>query len=146
VTDYAADLNPGTSVGYFISYESGGHWRLRWTCDSALSGYYCLFDGTVQSTSGDSLSNLAAVSLDGSDDAWFTDETATAIGFSATATVAADGFDFDSTPGAKVTFDVLIDGVVYARLVFLPSGDPDGGAAFAASPAALPVTLLPTVP
>jgi hypothetical protein len=147
VSDATIDLTPGVSVGYYVTYESGGRWHVRWTCDSYASGLGCAFDGKVTATDGDPLTDLQPYQLESSDGVWLVDDAATAVGYSALATTAVDGFDFQSPAGAKITFDLLVDGYRYWQFVFFPSGDPNlPGDAFGASPYGLPVTLLPTTP
>jgi hypothetical protein len=147
VSGATIDLTPGVSVGYYLTYEAGGHWHVRWTCDSYTSGLGCAFDGSVTATAGDALTNLQPFQLERSDSVWLVDEAGTAIGYSALASTAVDGFDFDAPAGAKITFDLLVDGYRYWQFVFFPSGDPNvAGDLFGASPYGLPVTLLPTTP
>jgi len=146
-TDAIVDPLPGVTVGYYVTYGAGGHWQVRWTCDSLASGFSCAFDGTVAATAGDALPNLTPYLLEHTDAVWYADDASTVIGYSAVATTAVDGFDFDAPPGAKVTFDLLVDGYRYWQFVFLPSGDPNvPGDLYAASPVYLPVTLLPSTP
>jgi len=134
-------------VGYYITYETGGRWHVRWTCDSYASGFGCAFDGEVVATVGEALTDLQPIMLEGSDQVWMMDQAGTAIGYSALATTAVDGFDFTAPAGSKVAFDLLVDGYRYWQFVFFPSGDPNvDGDVFGASPYALPVALLPTVP
>lgn len=147
VADATIDLTPGVAVGYYVTYETGGRWHVRWTCDSYASGFGCAFDGQVTASVGDALGDLQPVELETADAVWMVDEAGTAIGYSALATTAVDGFDFTAAPGAKVAFDLLVDGYRYWQFVFFPSGDPSVPAsAYGASPYVLPVTLLPTTP
>ena len=147
VSDATIDLTPGVSVGYYVTCEAGGQWHVRWTCDSYASGFGCAFDGQVTATADSTLTNLQPYQLERSDDVWMVDEAGTAIGYSALASTAVDGFDFEAPAGAKVTFDLLVDGYRYWQFVFFPSGDPSvADDVFGASPYALPATLLPTTP
>jgi hypothetical protein len=147
MSDTTIDLTPGLGVGYYVTYDAGGLWHVRWTCDSYASGFGCAFDGQVTAAAGDALGDLLPVLLEPSDQVWMVDEAGTAIGYSALATSAVDGFDFTAPAGAKVAFDLLVDGYRYWQFVFFPSGDPnDPASAYGASPYGLPVTLLPTTP
>jgi hypothetical protein len=147
VTNATVQTSPGNGVGYYITYEAGGHWHLRWTCDSAVSGYACAFDGTLTVAAGSAFANLAPFQLERNDQVWYTDATQTAVGFSTTASTASDGLDVDAPAGVKVSFDLFVDGVEYSQFVFLPSGDPAvAGDLFGSSPLSLPVTVLPSVP
>jgi hypothetical protein len=145
VTDATGELEPGVGAGYSITYDTGGHWHVRWTCDSAVSGGSCLFDGAVSAAAGDVLTSLAPTNITAPENVWL-EAGGMDIGFSALATVSVDGFDFDATPGAKVAFDVLIDGWRRIEFVLFPSGDPALGDLYAASPRFIPVVLQPTVP
>ena len=145
VTDAIGELDPGVGAGYSITYGSGGHWHVRWTCDSAVSGSSCLFDGAVNASAGDTLTGLVPLNIATPANVWL-EATGMDIGFSAVATVSVDGFDFDATPGAKVAFDVLIDGWRRIEFVLFPSGDPAVGDLYAASPRFIPVVLQPTTP
>jgi len=147
VSGATIDLTPGVSVGYYLTYEEGGRWHVRWTCDSYASGLGCAFDGSVLATAGDPLTNVVPFQLERADAVWLADDAGTQIGYSAMATTAVDGFDFDAPAGAKITFDLLVDGYRYWQFVFFPSGDPGiAGDLFGASPYGLPVTLLPSAP
>ena len=147
VSDATIDLTPGVSVGYYVTYETSGLWHVRWTCDSYASGFGCAFDGQVTATADATLTDLQPYQLERNDSVWMVDEAGTAIGYSAMASTAVDGFDFAAPAGAKVTFDLLVDGYRYWQFVFFPSGDPNvAGDAFGASPYGLPVVLLPTAP
>ncbi len=147
VSDATIDLTPGLSVGYYITYQAGGRWHVRWTCDSLASGLGCAFDGQVTAAPGEAFTDLQPFQLERSDDVWLVDASGGAIGYSSLATTAVDGFDFQAPAGSKVTFDLLMDGYRYWQFVFFPSGDPsDPASAFGASPYGLPVVLLPTTP
>ena len=32
---------PGNGIGVYVEYQSGGHWRVSWTCDSSLTNLSC---------------------------------------------------------------------------------------------------------
>ncbi|HEY3358248.1 MAG TPA: hypothetical protein VGQ83_33680 [Polyangia bacterium] len=144
VSNASGELTPGAGVGYSITYETGGHWHVRWTCDSLVTGYICNFDGAVSAAAGDLITALAPIPAEAADSVWL-EPDGTALGFSAVATTAVDGFDFDAPAGHKVSIDVLVDGAYHLEFVIFPSGDPALGDIFAASPRVLPVVLQPTL-
>jgi hypothetical protein len=146
VSNASGELAPGVGVGYSITYESGGHWHVRWTCDSKVTGYTCLFDGSILAAVGDAITSLAPIPATATDTVWYEPGETGVLGFSAVATTETDGVDFDAPPGHKVSFDVLVDGAYHLEFVMFPSGDPAKGDLFAANPRTLPVVLQPTVP
>ena len=147
ITDATLELLPGVGVGYAVTYASGGIWRVRFACDSYASGLACAFDGVITATDGDEFSDLRPMHLESTDSVWYADEGHRTLGFSTVATTTLDGFDFVAPPGARVTFDLLVDGYRYAQFVFFASGDPaNSGEIYTASPLREPFTLLPTVP
>ncbi len=42
-TNRSLSATAGQGVGVFVEYDSGGHWDITWTCDTALSGETCDF-------------------------------------------------------------------------------------------------------
>jgi hypothetical protein len=149
VSDATGELAPGEGAGYSITYARGGHWSIRWTCDSALTGYSCLFDGLIAAAVGAEFTNVVpcgeGAGCGAPPEVWL-NTSQTDISFSASATTSTDGFDFDAPSGEKVSFDVLIDGWRQIEYVLFPSGDPASGDLYTASPRSLPVVLFPTEP
>ena len=53
---------PGNGIGVYVEYQTGGHWRVSWTCDTSLTSLSCNFvvdasvtAGTIASTGSDGL-------------------------------------------------------------------------------------------
>ena len=42
-TNRSLSATAGQGVGVFVEYDSGGHWDITWTCDTALSKESCDF-------------------------------------------------------------------------------------------------------
>ena len=124
--------DPGAGAGIFITYQSGGHWSLYWTCDTNASGNACAFDVSVSARAihGYSASPLSAtVSQDG---ASFRARTVTSA--------TLDGVSFDTDPGGAIVVSATLNGAPHPDLVFFVSS---GKLATAPTD---PIELVPTSP
>lgn len=114
-TDATMALTPGEAVGLFVQYAQGGHWNLSTTCDTRTSGESCAFDVLISPAPGASFSGVEGQGLSRNDTLELRSDgsvrlvTATSFG--------TDGITFDSTPGALVEIDMLLDGVEQPRAV-----------------------------
>lgn len=125
-------IQPGTQAGYGIAANLGGSYRLVWTGDTATSGEYRNFYGSVW-TPG-TFSNIvagcngAACPLEGDDVLGNVIQVTNGnrIDFDASTANGIDGFDFVVSL-EPVFFDLRIDGRRYPDLVFFPATD-NGGA------------------
>ena len=124
-------VTPGTDIGYFITANQGGSYRLVWTGDAQQAGgVRRYFYGSVW-TPGRFQSNAVVPGCNGNICPLETGDVVTQpqqvqggqrIDFSAVATNGLDGFDFvvDTEPAI---FDLYIDGQQYKELVFFPAAD-----------------------
>jgi hypothetical protein len=121
-------ISPGTQAGYGITANLGGSYRAVWTGDSAVSGQYSNFTGSIYTpghfTSFDP--GCGGGCPDESNDVFYA-PTAVAGGgeqitFDTIATDGIDGVDF-SVDLEPVEFDLRIDGTAYPDLVFFPDTD-----------------------
>lgn len=136
------NVTGGSGVGLFVQYTAGGHWRIRWTCDTAVSGLSCDFavklDGTSianaksafdSSESGDT---LATPSPDG-------------LVVSTHTTKGVDELDFDAAPGADLKVDLAVSGLRDGSFFFfVQNGQVDGN--FPASKLTDPLVFEPSTP
>jgi hypothetical protein len=115
---------PGTGVGVFTEYKTGGHWHVWWTCDTSVSGYSCMFDVTLSAESG-AIANAATQGPDGGS---VTARGSNSIEVTTTTTNAVDGVTFDTDPGAVISLDAKLDGTEDGTfLFFVQDGQINGG-------------------
>jgi hypothetical protein len=132
----------GVDAGYYLSYLGGGHWHVEWTCDTRVSAYGCNFTGTITAPAPAQGPNATCVQCESNDilNVGADGATGMKIDFDTITTTGLDGVDFYSTPGAAVTFDLLVDGSERPDLVFVPSGGRS------VSPTCAPLILTPDTP
>ena len=137
-----SNVKGGQGVGLFVQYGAGGHWRLRWTCDTALSGLPCDF---VVKASGTSIANATST--------WDPSETGDALNGStpdqlvatARTTTGVDEIDFDAAPGADMKVDLSVSGLRDgAFFFFVQNGQIDGN--FPGSKLTDPLVFEPSTP
>ncbi len=105
----------GGGVGVFTDYQSGGHWRVRWTCDTSVTGLDCQFSIKVSVTQG----TIANVNSQISSAASQLTQPSTAELFATTTTTTAvDGVLFDTTPGATITLEAGVNGADNGAFLF----------------------------
>jgi hypothetical protein len=104
------ETTPGSGLGVYVEYQTGGHWLVWWTCDSDQTGYACHYRIDASVTQG-TLTNVAGQNLEPTDSVSQPNpQQVTAI----TATTSgADGVQFDATPGATLSVAVQVDADVY---------------------------------
>ena len=107
----------GTGAGFYVEYASGGHWKLTTTCDSTTNGNDCAWDIIISPTSGHTLSNVVGSDLEDGDGIIPSDDQVSSelVAFTGS---DADGFTFDSEPGASVSFDVFLENTCAFQYVF----------------------------
>lgn len=136
-------VQPGVEAGYGITANLGGSYRLVWTGDTATSGEYRNFygsvwtPGTFSSIVGGCNSNVCPLESDDVVAAPVSVSGGQRIDFDAMTASGVDGFDFVVSL-EPVYFDLHIDGRRYPDLVFFPATD-NGGAI--SSVAAIPFGL-----
>jgi hypothetical protein len=125
-TNGQLDLPPGgQGIGMYVTYETGGHWTLSWTCDSAITGLSCSYavtasvaatDGTIQNVAGitpsatDSLSEAS------------TQQEVQAV---TSTTTNTDSMTFDTIPGTILTVSVQLNAPV--SFFFVQDNQVNGG-------------------
>jgi len=132
---------PGTGVGVFVEYATGGHWHLWWTCDTNISGLPCTFEVSATVASG-AVTNVAGDRLE-------TDDTlssnTTEVTLSTSTTTGVDGVWFDTSPGTSISVLGKVGSAQYGTFFFWSqSGVIEGGG----TPAhvADPLTFVPASP
>jgi len=118
-TDLPYPSDPGSGVGVFIEYLSGGHWSVRPQCDTAITGETCAFDVTAQVWNGSTF-NVLGNSLESTDAAG---SVCADTAFVTTSTAGdIDGLFFDTPPGATVRFTATLGNARYPDLFYWQSG------------------------
>jgi hypothetical protein len=109
----------GEGVGVFTEYQTGGHWRVWWTCDTNKTNQACHFDIAVSVASG-SITNLQPDR--------FVQTSPQKLEAVTTTTTARDGVEFDTAAGATITLAAQIDGQWDGSfLFFVQDGKINGG-------------------
>jgi hypothetical protein len=130
---------PGQQVGVYVEDTGGGHWNVFTTCDTSKSGGSCNFDMNVSPEAGATFSGVGEAHLAYGDAMTMLDDGT--IQLVARTTYEATGISFDTTPGALIQVNVLLDGVPQSGLVHwvergvLQDGAPSN-----------PVQFIPTAP
>ena len=139
-TDAALDTQPGEGAGVFIEYAAGGKWHVFTSCDTIKSGFECIWDIIVTPVgAGASLANVTPDGIEPRDEVIrHTDGSAQLL---AATDAGLDGFFFDTSPGATVRVDVVLDGRPEARYVYWVGG----GGVHRGAPSN-PLDLTPTAP
>ncbi len=132
----------GQGVGLFVQYAAGGHWRLRWTCDTAISGLACDFAVKLHGTTVANAKSLFDPSeKGGSLDASTPDE----LVVSSHTTMGVDELDFDAAPGADLKIDLAVSGLRDGSFFFfVQNGQIDGN--FPSSKLTDPLIFEPSAP
>jgi|CZKU01.1.fsa_nt_gi hypothetical protein len=116
---------PGQGIGVYVTYETGGHWTISWTCDTAATNLSCNFvvDATVSATSGP-IQNLAGIERSAANS--LTEEnTNQQVEAITTTTTGLDTMTFDTTPGVIVTVSVALNAPV--SFFFVQDNQVNGG-------------------
>jgi hypothetical protein len=132
------ESTPGKGIGVYVEYETGGHWRVSWTCDTALTNLSCNFMVDAVVASGE-ITNPSA--LGSGSDSSFTQPNAQRIQSTTTTTSGVDGVLFDGPPGARLTVTVQLNAPV--SFFFVQDGKVNGGYQ---GPLANPLTFEPSSP
>ena len=130
---------PGVGVGVFVEYSTDRGWHIFTTCDSVLSGYLCVFDVIVSTTSDAVITSFSGDQLEPHDYAQRIDEGA--IRWVAVTGDDKDGLYLQLAPTEVLRLDVLIDGVADPRVVYWAGN----GAIHEGAPS-MPVDMLPRSP
>ncbi len=117
--DASMTLDPGSGVGLFVEYRSGGRWSLLTTCDTSISKRACAFDVLVTTVGGGTFANVEAQNPGPNGSVSVTGHTSIAL--STDTSFEASGVVFDATPGARIQIDASLDGRDAQRFVFVVS-------------------------
>jgi len=133
-------VDGGQGVGVFVEYAKGGHWHVRWACDTALSGLPCDFRIAM---TGPGITNAKSTSFDSTDAL----DTASPDALVATThvTMGVDAVDFDAQPGADVKIDLTMSGLRSGEFFFfIENGQVNGN--FPANKLTDPLIFEPSTP
>jgi hypothetical protein len=123
-TDQTMNAAGGDGVGVFVEYGKGGHWHVWWTCDTLKTQQSCDFAVTLSVAAGQ-IGKLDASELAGG---FVASPTPSRIDAKSTTTTEVDGVRFDSDPGAVLTLQASVGGVVDgAYIFFVQAGKLNGG-------------------
>jgi hypothetical protein len=121
------NATPGQGVGVFTEYQTGGHWRVWWTCDTSKTGEPCYFNVIASLAPGDgTITNTAGISLQSGDA--LSQDTPQSVRASTTTTATIEGMTFDTPLGATITLDASLGGLKDGSfLFFVQDGKINGG-------------------
>ncbi len=121
-TDATLVTTPGNGIGVYVEYQSGGHWRVSWTCDTVLTNLSCNFVVDASVTTG-SIANPTSEGFEGGDSV--TQASPQQIEAVTTTTTEDDAILFDTTPGAVITVTVSLNAPV--SFFFVQDNQVNGG-------------------
>jgi hypothetical protein len=112
--DRTLNAQPGQGVGVFTEYQTGGHWHVWWTCDTAANGNGepCFFQIVVSVPSGRLIPNYSR------QDSSFSQPTPQSITSTTTTTTAIDQVYFDAAPGQAIQLDARLNSIRDGRFLF----------------------------
>ncbi|HEX4448243.1 MAG TPA: hypothetical protein VH044_15955 [Polyangiaceae bacterium] len=114
---------PGNGVGIYVEYQAGGHWRITWTCDTALTSLSCIY-AVDASVSAGAISNATGESLDPTSDA-LSQTTSQRLEVTTTTTTGESGVLFDAPAGDPVVVSVRLNAPV--AFFFVQNNQVNGG-------------------
>jgi hypothetical protein len=125
---------PGGGAGLFVSYQSGGGWKLEWSCDTNVNrGSTCPFEIAVGAQG-------LVTRPEASPAAALVESDATSFRIRTTTTTTLDSVSFSTEPGAPIALSMRLRGQPYPSLVFFVS---NGGLSTAPTD---PIELVPSEP
>jgi hypothetical protein len=123
-TDQTMLVEPGEGVGVFIEYASGGHWALRWTCDTLVTGQDCDVNLSATAASG----NVTDVDARGLAGGFVTTPTPSRVEARVRTGEEIHGIHFATSPGAVITVEATIGGLRDGSFFFfVQDGKVNGG-------------------
>jgi len=132
-TGRALHAEPGGGAGVFITYATGGQWKVFWTCDTkVVPQHACKFELAVGTLGIQEISSLPTTALVESDATTFRAKTIT--------TTTIDSVNFRTEPGTAIAITMRIDDKVMPNLIWYVS---DGKLTTAPSD---PIELVPSAP
>jgi hypothetical protein len=99
----------GNGIGVYVEYQSGGLWRVSWTCDTVLTNLSCNFIVDASVATG-AIANPSSDDLEASDS--LSQASSRQIEAVTTTTTGVDAMLFDATPGAAITVTVSLNAPV----------------------------------
>jgi hypothetical protein len=114
-TDQALDVMPGQGAGTFIEYDSGGTYHVTTSCDS-VNGNSCSWDLLLTPLDGAPVTGVAPVDLESDDSVSV--GSGNQVHFIAHTSSDFDGITLQTTPGAGIELDALLDNGDANRYLF----------------------------
>lgn len=139
-TDQTLESTPGQGIGVYVEYATGGHWNVSWTCDTALTSLSCNFTVNVSVATG-AITHPTAMPAMAGDGLALIPSGSESVAASSTTTSGADGFTFDTAPGARITVSVGLNAPL--SFFFVQDGKVNGGYQ---GPLANPLMFEPSTP
>ena len=115
--DAVISAEPGEGVGLFVEYKQGGSWHLWTSCDTNYSGVSCAFDVVVSVDTASEIIDVVEEGLEDFDQAGRGEEPGTAF-LVADTDSGTDGATIETTPGAILRVDLLLDGKAEPRFIY----------------------------
>ena len=112
---------PGQGIGVYVEYQSGGHWSVSWTCDTAITNLSCSFIVDASVSAGSIVETGDTVEPGGS----VSQATPQQIEAVTATTTGVDGVLFDAPPGASITVTVSLNAPV--SFFFVQDNQVNGG-------------------
>ena len=109
-----AGRDPGRSVGVFVEYKSGGHFRVDVTCDTLLTGYGCSWWVLAEPAKGSPF-GITLHDLETSDDF---EALETSMALWTYTNDDLDGISFRTMPGVALRLSVWLDEVPESRYMY----------------------------
>ncbi len=113
-TDEIMDVEPGQGAGLMVEYLAGGTWQLWTTCDTDYTGLSCNFD--VEVVTSAPIESVSNVVLEGYERVDITGDYQ--LFFDASTGVDYDQVTFDTTPGASIDVELVLDGCVEPQYIY----------------------------
>jgi hypothetical protein len=124
-TDEQMNASPGQGVGVFIEYYAGGHWRVWWTCDTAITSKTCAFEIGITAGSGE-ITNTKPQELATAGNV----QTVSSRQIKVTTITGSQthGVRFDTPAGAVITVDAAVGSLRDGKyFFFVQNGKINGG-------------------
>ncbi len=129
---------PGDGIGVFVEYQTGGKWRVWWTCDTNKTRQPCDYTVTAHAVGG--TTDLVGQDLLGKNVSALSD------GWTATSTTEAQahGLTFKTAAGTALSLSARIAGIEDTNFLFFVQDNKVVGGS--ESPFANPMSLTPSKP
>jgi len=113
---------PGNGIGVYVEYQSGGQWRVSWTCDTSLTNLSCSYVVDASVTTG-AITNPTSDGLEAGDS--LAQSNPQQIEAVTTTTTGVDAMLFAATPGVPITVTVSLNAPV--SFFFVEDNKVNGG-------------------